>query len=157
MRYVVVVTVSLLWLVPAAAADIYCKPQGNECSDRPGSDTSVIRTTVTPHPGSTAAAAANSGAAAVTDASNPGDRVQQQREQDAALEKAQKELKKDLGDKRGEQCKQAQDYYHKTIDAQLIYKVGKDGTKETLSDKDADQARLSAKLEMDRICAQAGG
>jgi hypothetical protein len=155
MRYVVALCLTVLWLAPAAAADIYCNAQGRECSDRPGLNTSIVRSGVVSHPGGNAVVATDPNAPA--DTSNPGDRVQQQRDDNAALNKAQKELKKDLTDKRSEQCKQAQDYYRKTIDAQMIYKVEKDGTKQTLSDKDADQARLSAKLDMDRICAQAGG
>jgi hypothetical protein len=154
MRYVVALGLSLLWLAPAGAVDVYCNAQGRECSDRPNPNATVVRPIAVPHGSENPPAAADPGAASDT---SSGDRVQQQREHDAAMNKAQQELKQDLTDKRSAQCKQAQDYYHKTIDAQLIYKVDKDGTRQTLSDKDADQARLNAKLEMDRICAQAGG
>jgi hypothetical protein len=85
------------------------------------------------------------------------DPVQLQRATNATLAKAQTELKKDLTDKRSEQCKAAQTYYKSAVGATVIYKTGKDGKREDLSDKEAAAARLTAKLNMDRACAQASG
>ena len=114
MRYVVALGLSLLWLAPAAAVDVYCNAQGRECSDRPNSNATVARPMVTPRGSDTPPVAADPGTATDTSSGSAGDRVQQQREHDAAMNKAQQELKQDLTDKRGTQCKQAQDYYHKT-------------------------------------------
>lgn len=151
MRNLIALSLLLTWLTSATAGDIYCNAQGRECSDRPTSGSTIVRSTGVSH-GSSPPVTVDA-----ANASNPGDRVQQQREQDAMVNKAQKELRKDLTDKRSVQCKQAQDYYRKSVDAQYIYKVGKDGARETLSNKDADQARLKAKLDMDQLCAEAGG
>jgi hypothetical protein len=93
----------------------------------------------------------------MANAANATDRVQMQREKQAEVAKAQGELKKDVTDKRAEQCKTAQAYYKSAVDATVLYRTGKDGKREDLSDSEAAAARLTAKLNMDRTCAQAAG
>jgi hypothetical protein len=149
MRLAVYICLTVGCLQGAVAGEIYCNAQGRDCSDRPSPTRSFIRTSsVAGIGGGVAAPAPGNTVAAV-------DPVQQQRSTNATLAKAQAELKKDLTDKRSEQCKSAQTYYKSAVDATVIYRTGKDGKREDLSEKDAAAARLSAKLNMDRSCAAA--
>lgn len=152
MRHTIILSLLLCCAGAASAATIYCNAQGRECSDRPTATSSIARTVATPpRPADTGAAAG----AAVTSA--PVDKVQQQRQENEQLAKAQKELKQDFSSKRAEQCKQAKDYYAKAVAATVLYKTDAKGNKQTLSEADANQARLSAKMEMDKVCSQSGG
>ena len=53
---------------------------------------------------------------------------------------------------RATQCKAAQDKYQKSVEARRVYRLNKAGEREYLSDTEADQARLNARLEMERSC-----
>jgi hypothetical protein len=50
------------------------------------------------------------------------------------------------------QCKAAQDRYTKAIMSRRVYKEGKDGTREYLSDTDADAYRESARKDVQSAC-----
>ena len=65
---------------------------------------------------------------------------------------AARAVEKDRTAARNEQCKQAKDHYEKTIQARRIYRTGKDGEREYLSDEEADQQRLQARLDMQQAC-----
>ena len=149
MRRVVLTLTALGCLQSAVAGDIYCNAQGLDCSDRPSATRTFVRNSSSGG-GALAASVPGNTVAAV-------DPVQQQRATNATLAKAQTELKKDLTDKRSEQCKAAQTYYKSAVDATVLYRNGKDGKREDLSEKDTAAARLTAKLNMDRSCAAAGG
>lgn len=152
MRHTIVLSLLLGCAGAAPAATIYCNAEGRECSDRPTATSNIARTVATPpRPADTGAAA---GAPAA--ASAPVDKVQQQRQENEQLARAQKELQQDFSSKRAEQCKQARDYYTKAVAATVLYKTDAKGNRQTLSEADANQARLSAKLEMDKVCSQAG-
>jgi hypothetical protein len=136
----------------AAGADIYCNTQGRDCSDRPTTTATVQRTVAgTSSKGNSVVPAAATGSAVAA-----GDRVAQQREEEARLAQARKELSQDVGSKRGQQCKEASEYYQRLITASVVTKSDKDGKRLALSDAEAGQARLNAKLQMDQLCAQAG-
>jgi hypothetical protein len=64
---------------------------------------------------------------------------------DAADQKAQKDaeqtVKQDVASSRAEQCKKATAEYDKAIASRRIFKQGKDGAREYLSDADADAYR----------------
>jgi hypothetical protein len=143
---------TLLAATTAAGADIYCNTQGRDCSDRPTTTATVQRSVA--GAGSRTGSAAP--AAATGSAATSGDRVAQQREDAARLAQARKELSQDVGSKRGQQCKEASDYYQRLITASVVTKSDKDGKRLALSDAEAGQARLNAKLQMDQLCAQAG-
>jgi uncharacterized protein DUF4124 len=65
---------------------------------------------------------------------------------------AQRALQSDLVQVRADQCKKAQDNYQQAIQARHVYRPGADGEREYLSDEEADQVRLNARLEMETAC-----
>jgi hypothetical protein len=65
---------------------------------------------------------------------------------------AQRALQTDVEQVRAEQCRKAQDSYQQAIQARRVYKPGADGEREYLSDEEADQVRLNARLEMEAAC-----
>jgi Domain of unknown function (DUF4124) len=69
-----------------------------------------------------------------------------------AQQAAQQAVQKDVAATRSEQCKQARDHYQKTIEARRIFRTGKDGEREYLSDDEADQERLRARTDMEQVC-----
>ncbi len=133
------------------AGDIYCNNQGRDCSDRPspgatfvGSTNSNIQPSSEPAP---AATNGNSAAPATDAAANA------RLSQDASRQAVQK----DVAATRAEQCKQAKDKYQQSVEARRVYRVNKAGEREYLSDTEADQARLNARLEMERSCGNPAG
>jgi hypothetical protein len=58
----------------------------------------------------------------------------------------------DVAAKRAEQCKAAKERYDKDIEARRIYKQGKDGEKEYLTDEQIDQERPQARQEIQQTC-----
>ena len=74
----------------------------------------------------------------------------QQGEQSASQAVAQ-----DVAAKRTEQCKAAKDRYDKDIEARRIYKTGKDGEKEYLTDEQIEQERVQARQEIQQVCGSA--
>ncbi len=167
----VLATILLTIGVTAQAAEIYCNAQGRECSDRPTASANIARST---GPASTAArnaaapapTAAGVGTGTATQDADPNappdtgikaDPVAEQQRQNAAMAAANKVLQKDLSDKRSEQCRKAQDYYQQAIEAAIIYRTDKDGKKQVLSEEEANQSRLNARLEIERTCGKGGG
>jgi len=145
----VIAALGLAMVTVAARADVYrvVDSQGQvQYTDRwvPGAE--LIKTehshTSSPTPSSSDAqkpyAAANARIAA------------QQSEQQASQAVAQ-----DVAAKRAEQCKAAKERYDKDIEARRIYKPGKDGEKEFLTDEQIDQERLQARQEMQQVCGSA--
>ena len=65
---------------------------------------------------------------------------------------AQRAMQSDIEQVRAEQCKKAQDSYQQAIQARRVYRPGADGEREYLSDEEADQVRLNARLEMEAAC-----
>lgn len=135
-------SVALLALLAgtASAADIYCQKQGKDCSDRPTPGAEYIRTPVrkpdapsdNPAPAKTAAAGT---------APSP-----------AAQATTRQAVQKDMAQARTEECKKARDAYQQSLTARRIYRTNKDGEREYLSDTEADQLRMNAKLNMDQSC-----
>ena len=140
----------------ATAGDIYCNNQGHDCSDRPSPGSTMVRST--PPAGGYGQQAASS-MAAPTSGNTPGtepapdaganDRLKQDATRAA--------VKKDVAATRAEQCKQAKDRYQKSVEARRVYRVNKAGEREYLSESEADQERLNARLEMERSCGSGTG
>jgi len=61
----------------------------------------------------------------------------------------------DVAKVKEKQCKDAQDRYEKALQARRIYKSGKDGQREYMSDAEADALRVQAKNDVDLACAPA--
>jgi hypothetical protein len=158
-----VAVLSLFTALTASAAEIYCNAQGRECSDRPTASANIARvlggnTTVSRARGADGGATTGSGGdAAPTDSSVKSDPVAEQQRRNAAQEAANKSLQKDLNGARSEQCRKAQEYYKQSLEAAAIYRVDKDGKKQFLSEAEANQSRLNAKMEIDRTCGKGGG
>jgi hypothetical protein len=66
--------------------------------------------------------------------------------------KAVKEVQEDLAKKRAEECPAARARYEKAISSRRIYKEGKNGEREFLTDPQADEYRAKARAEMDALC-----
>ena len=69
-------------------------------------------------------------------------------------EAAQRAVKKDEAAARSEQCKQAKERYDKLIISRRVYREGKNGEREYLSEDQAEQQRMQARLDMDQACGK---
>ena len=67
-------------------------------------------------------------------------------------EEATRTVQNEVAQTRADQCKKAQDRYEQSIRARRIYSETTNGERQYLSDAEADQARVSAKLTMDEAC-----
>jgi hypothetical protein len=147
MRYVTVLSLLALTLGAGGAAragDIYCNNQGKDCSDRPTPGAQFKGSTYTQAPVPSAPATSSSSAAP-----NPTGNAPATAPDQAATRAA---VQKDVAASRAEQCKAAKEKYQQSIDARRLYRVNKAGEREYLSDNEFDQARLNARLEMERTC-----
>ena len=136
----------------ARAGDIYCNNQGHDCSDRPSPGATMVRATAVPVGGYGEAppqqnTTSNSSATNST-VSSPDAGANDRLKQDATRTAVQK----DVAISRAGQCKQAKEKYQQSVEARRVYRVNKAGEREYLSDAEADQARVNARLEMDRSC-----
>ena len=76
---------------------------------------------------------------------------------DAPSAAAIQAVKQDVAKTRDQQCKDAKDAYQKAIQARRIIKsTGADGSREYLSDAEADAYRIRVKTDMDSFCGAAG-
>jgi hypothetical protein len=140
--YRVCVAVAVALVAVAARADVWrwTDDKGQvQYSDRwqPGAE--LIKTDH-PHP-------STDGGDTPRKASVP-DRASAQLSQEAA----QRAVKKDEAAARTEQCKQAKDRYDKLIISRRVYREGKNGEREYLSEDEAEQQRLQARLDMQQVC-----
>jgi hypothetical protein len=76
------------------------------------------------------------------------DRVNAQQSQNAETVA----IRREVAEARTEQCKTAKERYEKSIQARRIFKTGKDGEREYLTDAQADEWRLQARVEMQQAC-----
>jgi hypothetical protein len=148
MRYLVML--SLLTLsAPVLAADVYrsVDAQGHvQYSDQPSPGS--VRVSVS---GTRASTAANAAPRASTNAlAKSSEQIHDQLTQQAAKQA----LDKDVAQSRAEQCKKAQDHYQQTIDAHRLFRIGKDGEREYLTDAEIDQTRLDARLDVESTCGK---
>ena len=145
MRYpttLLLIVAGLAGLGAARAGDIFCNNQGHDCSDRWSPGATLIRTSAgqqapnaTPAPPSASATPTDAGANARL-----------------GLDATRTAVQKDVSAARVEQCKQAKEKYQKSVEARRVYRMNAAGEREYLTDAEADQARLNARLEMERSC-----
>ncbi|HKZ72748.1 MAG TPA: DUF4124 domain-containing protein [Steroidobacteraceae bacterium] len=64
-------------------------------------------------------------------------------------------VRRDVEQARSEQCKSAKERYDKSVQARRIFRTGKEGEREYLTDAEADEWRLQARSEMQRACGAA--
>jgi hypothetical protein len=151
MRYLTALALTFATLSVASAAEIYCNNQGRDCSDRPTPGAVAVRIS-----------SANSGVNTLSTPAAGGERVANSTPDSSASarlgqERSAQAVQKDVSAARAAQCKEAQDKYQKSIEARRIYRMSKDGEREYLSDTEADQMRLNARLEMDKSCGKGSG
>jgi hypothetical protein len=78
----------------------------------------------------------------------PSDRSAEQLAQNHAAQA----VKQDVAKTREQQCKDAKDRYDRSIQARRLYKTGKDGERDYMSDQEADALRLKNRTDMDEAC-----
>jgi len=94
-------------------------------------------------------------------AAGPGEQKQQAQPSDSDKritaqlnrEEAQRQVQKDQAAAHADQCKKATDHYNQLIAARRIYNTDSNGDRQYLSDQQADQERVDAKMEMDTACS----
>ncbi|HTX25022.1 MAG TPA: DUF4124 domain-containing protein [Steroidobacteraceae bacterium] len=74
--------------------------------------------------------------------------ISQQLHKDAVV----RSVKQDEAAQRAQECKDAQDRYAKAIHARRIYTTDDSGNRQYLSDDEAEQARIQAKMDVDKYC-----
>jgi hypothetical protein len=142
LRYVFVTTLVLAGACTLARADVYRwkDEQGIiHYSDVwvPGSV--VIKTTVRPHnetPAAPSAPFSSRGAAQSSDQANV------------------LAVREDVAKVRDQQCSWAKDRYMKAITSRRVYKEGKDGERNYMSDEEADVYREQARKDVEQACGK---
>jgi anti-sigma28 factor (negative regulator of flagellin synthesis) len=147
---ILIFATALIGAMMAAHADVYrwTDPQGHvQYSDRwvPGS--TLIKTTGT-HNAATPAPPQQSSDQQKLAASNAAIADQQQQRQ------AQQTVQQDVAASRAEQCKKATEAYQKSIDSRRLYKEGKNGEREYLSDGEIDAYRAKLLNERQQVCGK---
>ena len=152
MRYLTALTLLIATLSSASAADIYCNNQGRDCSDKPSPGAVLVHISNSNFGSNTltAPASANERLAANRPADNGSANARLTQDNRAQA------VQKDVSAARATQCKDAQTKYQKSVEARRVYRMGKDGEREYLSDTEADQMRLNARLEMEQSCGKSG-
>ncbi|HTP39647.1 MAG TPA: hypothetical protein VMI92_08750 [Steroidobacteraceae bacterium] len=140
MRKMTAFVVAMAWLGTAAAADVYCDHERKTCSDLPFAGAERV------HIQTTGQSSAESSSSTTSSGTTP---VKTTSSNDAAAKAA---VQKDIADARAEQCKKAQEAYQQTIAARRIYKEGKDGERDYLTDEEADKLRMDSRTAMDSAC-----
>ena len=146
MRYPTALSLVIVALCASGAVgagDIYCNNQGRDCSDRPSPNATVV------HINSTPTSASNDSPPSDTSVKAPANSSADAQRKDDATRQA---VQKDVAAVRADQCKQAQDKYQKAVAARRVYRLNKAGEREYLSDAEMEQARVNARLEVDRTC-----
>ena len=151
MRYLTALALMLTALSSAGAADIYCNNQGRDCSDKPTPGAVLVHISSNNYGGNTLStpAAGTERTAGNASAEGANSRLGQDRSAQA--------VQKDVSTARATQCKDAQEKYQKSVEARRVYRMGKDGEREYLSDTETDQMRLNAHLEMEKSCGKPSG
>jgi Skp family chaperone for outer membrane proteins len=149
MRLTFAVSILALTAATAAQADVYrfVDAQGRiQYTDRwiPGSE--LIKSS--DHNRASNAAAAQARATEQNKLAVSNDRIAAQQAQTAATTA----IRQEVAAARNEQCKTAKDKYEKAIQARRLYKTGKDGERQYLTDQESDEARLAARVEMQSAC-----
>ena len=146
---ILAIAAALIGVASAAHADVYrwTDAQGRiQYSDRwvPGS--TLIKTSGPQNPA----------------ASSPPAQSEQQKMAAAnttlAEQKAQREteqaVKQDVASTKAEQCKHATQAYQKAIESRRMYKEGKNGEREYVSDQEADSYRAKLLTERKELCGK---
>jgi len=149
MRYLTALTLTLVALSSASAADIYCNNQGRDCSDKPSPGAVMVHIASSNFGSNTLSAPAAGSERAAANRPADGGASARLAQQDRV-----QAVQKDVSTARATQCKEAQTKYQQSVEARRVYRMGKDGEREYLSDTEAEQMRLNARLEMEQSCGK---
>lgn len=83
--------------------------------------------------------------------STTNDLIEARQAQNAAL----KAVNDDVAAARAEQCKQAKEQYDRTIQARRLYRTDENGQQVFLSDAEAQEARVQARMKWQEACGPA--
>jgi hypothetical protein len=156
MRRVAAIAVLACLPMSALLADVYrsVDAQGHVLySDTPTPGAERVQVTGAQQRNFTAAASSPSRSTAVSSERKfSSAQSDEQIKEQLAHEQAARSVANDVAQTRAEQCKKAQDAYDKSVQARRIYNEDNNGNRQYLSDDEAQQARVSAKLTMDQLC-----
>jgi hypothetical protein len=155
MRPAVVIAILAALPLSAALADVYrsVDAQGHVLySDTPTPGAELVRVSNAQNRYSAPQSTPSTSKPATTPAPKSNGPSADTGERDAAS----RAVHQDMAQTRAEQCKKAQDYYQQVIQARRIFSDN-NGERQYLSDTDADQARVTAKLRMDDACKDQSG
>jgi hypothetical protein len=74
--------------------------------------------------------------------------------QQQAQHQTEQTVKQDVAASRAEQCKRATDAYQKAIESRRMYKEGKNGEREYVTDEEADAYRAKLLAERKQVCGK---
>jgi hypothetical protein len=74
--------------------------------------------------------------------------------QQQAQHQTEQTVKQDVAANRAEQCKRATDAYQKAIESRRMYKEGKNGEREYVTDEEADAYRAKLLAERKQVCGK---
>jgi hypothetical protein len=146
---ILVIAAALIGAASAAQADVYrwTDAQGRvQYSDRwvPGS--TLVKSTVPREATSSEPQAPTNQQQLATSSANV---AQQQAQKDA-----EQAVKQDVAATKAEQCKRVTEAYQKAIESRRMYKEGKNGEREYVTDQEADAYRVKLLNERKEICGK---
>jgi hypothetical protein len=144
--------VALLTLSATASAEVYRWVDGQgrvHYSDRPAENSQLV--SVRSRPSSPEAIAERTGQEAEQRAQSAARETEQRNEQATA-----NAVQKDVNASREEQCKKAQEAYKTAVESQRLYREGKNGEREYLTDAEITEARVNGRKAVDQLCKPAG-
>ena len=145
----VIIALALAAAAVGARADVYriVDSQGHvQYTDRWEPGAVLIKTE---HPRSSTESSADDQKRATAE----GDRISEQ----LSREQAERAVKADQDKVRSEQCKSAKERYRKAIESRRLYREGKNGEREYLTDDQAQQERVDARQEVQAACGSDAG
>ena len=141
----------LLMLSAAASAEVYRWVDGQGrvyYSDRPAENAQLV--SIASRPTNREAVTARTQAADAQRA-----QVAERDAQQGADQATANAVQQDVQKSREEQCKQAQAHYKTAVESQRLYRLGKDGERQYLTDAELTEARVNSKRAVDELCKPA--
>lgn len=141
----------LLTISAAASAEVYRWVDGQGrvyYSDRPAENAQLVSVASRP---TNREKVAERTQAEGTQRAQVADRDAQQRADQATANAVQQDVTKT----REQQCKEAQERYKTAVESQRLYRVGKDGERQYLTDAELTETRVNSRKAVDELCKPA--
>ena len=141
---------ALLTLSATASAEVYRWVDGQgrvHYSDRPSENAQLVSVRSRPSSDETPARASQ--------AAEQRSQVATQEAQERSDEATTQAVQQDVNQVRAEKCKKAQEAYTTAIESQRLYRQGKDGEREYLTDAELTEARINSRKAVDQWCKPA--